>query len=78
MQQLALHLAAYAGRTVTDQTGLGSAGFDWEVRWNPDPTNPEGPSIFTALEEQLGLKLVPRTGLVEVLVIDSITQPTAN
>lgn len=78
MQQLALQLASIAGRTVVDETGLGGAGFDYELRWSPDPANPDGPSIFTAIEEQLGLKLVPKSGPVEVLVIDSISEPTAN
>ena len=78
MQQLALHLASAAGRTVIDETGLGKAGFDYDLRWSPDPANLDGPSIFTAIEEQLGLKLVPRTGEVEVLVIDSISEPTPN
>lgn len=78
MQQLALQLASIAGRTVVDETGLGGAGFDYELRWSPDPANPDGPSIFTAIEEQLGLKLVPKSGPVEVLVIDSISEPTPN
>lgn len=37
-----------------------------------------GPTLFTALEEQLGLKLEPQKGNVETLVIDSVEQPTAN
>ena len=78
MEQFALHLAAHAGRTVIDQTGFGGAGFDYDLRWQPDQTKPEGPSIFTAIEEQLGLKLVSQTGPVEVLVIDSISEPTPN
>lgn len=78
MEQFALHLAAHAGRTVIDQTGFGGAGFDYDLRWQPDQTKPEGPSIFTAIEEQLGLKLVSQTGPIEVLVIDSISQPTSN
>jgi uncharacterized protein (TIGR03435 family) len=60
-----------------------SKGFDWELRFTPAGLSPDapgagGPSIFTALEEQLGLKLVPKNGLVEVLVIDEIRQPAAN
>ena len=75
---VALQLAAHAGRTVIDQTGFGGAGFDYDLRWEPDPAKPEGPSLFTAIDEQLGLKLVPQNGPIEVLVIDSISQPKSN
>jgi uncharacterized protein (TIGR03435 family) len=84
MEQLALQLARPVGRPVIDRTNL-SGGFDYDLRWTPMQAPAEagaqpdsGPSIFTAVEEQLGLKLIPATGLVQVLVIDSISQPTPN
>lgn len=77
-------LSNTAGRMVVDKTGLGDKKFDFELKWTPDdragasnaPDAP--PSVFTALEEQLGLKLVPAKGPVEVLVIDHMERPSAN
>ena len=44
----------------------------------PPPIDPDGPGFFTAIQEQLGLKLDNQRGPVEVVVIDSIQQPTEN
>jgi uncharacterized protein (TIGR03435 family) len=75
------------GRMVLDRTGL-SGAFDLDLEWTPErtalsadaspgaPPASEGPSIFTALQEQLGLKLDSRRGPVDVLVIDHVERPT--
>ena len=75
---------------VADQTGLKGA-YNFELRWAPNssssrravepepdavPQNSDGPSIFTAIQEQLGLKLEPRKGPVVMLVIDHVQKPT--
>jgi uncharacterized protein (TIGR03435 family) len=64
-------------RVVVDRTGLEGA-FDLNLEWTPDEMSPDasGGSIFTALQEQLGLKLEPTRGAVEVLVIDHAELPT--
>ena len=84
MQQLAVTLqgALGLGRPVFDRTGLTGA-YDIDIRWTPDGSDgqtPPGdaPSIFTALQEQLGLKLAPEKDQVEVLVIDKVERPALN
>ena len=69
-------------RVVVDRTGL-IGFFDFELTWAPNlppgaTTRSDSPSLFTALEEQLGLKLEPIKGPVDVLVIDHIEKPTPN
>lgn len=67
-------------RVVVDRTGL-TGKFDWEVQWVPDDlrvdggTRPEGPSIFEAFRQQLGIKFEPTRGRVDVLVIDHAERP---
>ena len=62
-------------RRIVDRTGLKGV-FDWELQLAGDPNDPSAPSVFTALQEQLGLKLVPNRGMLEVVVIDHIEPPT--
>lgn len=68
------------GRIVQDRTAL-NGNFDLELSWTPsreqsDTSQSVAPSLFTALDEQLGLKLQPGIGPVDVLVIDSVERPT--
>jgi uncharacterized protein (TIGR03435 family) len=77
------------GRTVVDKTGLKGL-YDLKMTWTPDqalqgppgadapPVDPSGPSIFTAVQEQLGLKLDSAKGPVEVIVVDSVQRPSEN
>ena len=73
---------AVQDRVVVNRTGL-EGNFDLELRFEPPSGaaigNPgQFPSLFTAIQEQLGLKLEAQKGPVEVLVIDSIDRPSAN
>jgi uncharacterized protein (TIGR03435 family) len=78
MSILASMLAQLLDRTVRDDTGI-SGDFDVKLDWSPGQTaDVDGPSVFTALQEQLGLKLNPQKGPVEVLIIDSAERPSGN
>jgi uncharacterized protein (TIGR03435 family) len=70
MNQLALVLSNRLNRFVRDRTGLAGM-FELDLTW-------EGSAIFTALHEQLGLKLEAASGAVDVLVIDRATAPRVN
>jgi uncharacterized protein (TIGR03435 family) len=81
MAQLALKLAQVLQQPVVDATGIGGR-FDLKLEWTPDEVRAkqtsDGPSIFTALQEQLGLKLEAAKVSAKVLVIDSAEKPAAN
>ena len=78
MGLLAAQLAGRVlGRVVLDRTGI-AGKFDVNLEWTPDENPDLGPSIFTALQEQLGLKLEPQKGVVDILVIDHVERPSAN
>jgi uncharacterized protein (TIGR03435 family) len=84
---LARELAQMLGRVVVDKTGV-SGSYDLKLRWTPDNVPPPmlngaldpnpPPDLFTAIQEQLGLKLESAKGPVQVLVIDHIERPTQN
>jgi uncharacterized protein (TIGR03435 family) len=73
MQVLAMNLAGIAGHPVSDQTGL-TGLYDLDLKYSLDDTaqNPGAyPTIATALQEQLGLKLESRKAPLDFVVIDS-------
>ena len=81
---IAAPIQPVVGRPVLDRTGL-SGGWDIELQFacsaglQAAQDQPNAPaSVFTAVQEQLGLKLEPRKERMEVLVIDSVERPTEN
>jgi uncharacterized protein (TIGR03435 family) len=78
-------LVSQVRRMVVDKTAL-TGPWNFELLYTPDqpvslngaivPPNPDAPSLFTALQEQLGLKLESSRGPVDVLVIDRVNRPT--
>jgi bla regulator protein blaR1 len=87
MSLLASNLSGQLQRIVVDRTGLTGA-WDFEITYAPErpinpppgvefpPADPNAPSLFTAMQEQLGLRLQSTKGPVEVMVVDRIEQPT--
>lgn len=71
------------GRIVIDKTAL-TGKYNYSLHWSPQRLNAaadpdaDGPSLFTALKEQLGLRLEPSKGPVQVVVIDALSSPTPN
>jgi uncharacterized protein (TIGR03435 family) len=90
ISQLADRLSTLLSVTVVDKTGL-QGSYNITMTWTPDPeterlltgdrppaSDVPGNSVFTAIQEQLGLKLVAGKGPVDVIVIDSVEKATAN
>jgi uncharacterized protein (TIGR03435 family) len=73
------HQSELNGRTVVDKTGLEtSTNYDCELSWSMSGSEGSGPSLFTALQEQMGLKLETGKGDVEVATIESVERPSEN
>ncbi|WP_146072019.1 TIGR03435 family protein [Bryocella elongata] len=86
MKPLINQLTMELGHVVVDRTGL-MGYYNFTLKWTPDdasptagsvPEDPSAPSIFTAVQEQLGLKLEHARAPVQVLVIDHLEKPTEN
>ncbi len=86
MSRLIIRLSSVLGVPVSDATGL-SGSFDINLQWIPDDALarsgaagevPQGPSLYTAIQEQLGLKLEARKVPVDMLVIDHAALPSEN
>jgi uncharacterized protein (TIGR03435 family) len=79
MATFASALSGKLGRSVVDRTGL-HGFYDFLLAWTPDEAQAEtpGPSLFTAIQEQLGLRLESTKGQVEVLIIDRAERPSEN
>jgi uncharacterized protein (TIGR03435 family) len=85
MARVAGALTTPMQRVVVDKTGL-AGPWNLDLRYTPDQqvrlngdvvtADPDTPPLVTAIQEQLGLKLEPSRGPVEVLVIDRISRPT--
>jgi uncharacterized protein (TIGR03435 family) len=78
MPAFASFLASRLDRPVIDHTGI-KGEFDIRLEWSPDQSSDAPrPSVFTALQEQLGLRLEANKGPVEILVVDSVETPSEN
>ena len=80
MARVAQMLSRVTDRPVIDKTGLtGTRTF--ELHWLPEGEAPQPaspPTLFTALQEQLGLKLEPQRTMVDTIVVDHVERPSPN
>ena len=80
LTSIAQELAKITGRAVVDKTGL-AGRYDFKLLWTADDVQAadgDPPPLFTAIQEQLGLKLESAKEPVAVLIIDHVEQPTPN
>ncbi len=71
-------LESQLDRIVVDDTGI-AGNFDFQLKWTPDQTAEQsGPSLFTAIQEQYGLRLESKKSMIDVIVIDRVERPTEN
>lgn len=88
MDRFSYFLSRELGRAVVNKTEL-NGSYDLTLKWTPanlanngpdlpDPGDPGSPDIFTAIREQLGLRLAAERGPVPTMVIDSVERPSAN
>jgi uncharacterized protein (TIGR03435 family) len=77
ISRLAEMLSRPLDTRVVDKTSL-AGKYDFTLRWAPDENPASGPSIFTAIQEQLGLRLESAKLPVECLVIDHVERPSPN
>ena len=78
MDLFAAYVGNRLGRIVIDKTGL-TGSYDFTLEWAPEQgSDSPAPSLVTALQEQLGLRLESRKSPMEVLVIDRIERPSDN
>jgi uncharacterized protein (TIGR03435 family) len=75
--KLAELLARVLGAPVTNNTNVEGA-YDFTIEWSPDGKDTTGPSLFTALQEKLGLKLESRKVMNDVIVVESADKPSEN
>jgi uncharacterized protein (TIGR03435 family) len=77
---LAAFLSNFVQKPVQDETGIRGV-YDFNFAFEPLNIAPSGsglPSLFTALKDQLGLKLEPRNIVVQTLIVDHIERPSSN
>jgi uncharacterized protein (TIGR03435 family) len=82
MEEFSMMLQFMMDRPVVDETGI-AGRWDFVLSWTPldaaETTDPNAPpGMFTATQEQLGLKLEPVKAPADVLVVDKVERPSAN